>query len=71
MAGMLAVSSRAGRAGLQQAALVAARAVGLHGLAGRLAAGAGPVTAVEVAEALPEAIATAAAPGGDAGLLRA
>ena len=49
MAGMLAAASRAGGLTPAGATLVAARAVGLHGLAGRLAAAAGgPVTAVDV-----------------------
>jgi hydroxyethylthiazole kinase-like uncharacterized protein yjeF len=64
MAGMLATAVRAeGAAGVGpvDAALVAARAVGLHGLAGRLAASAGgPVTAVEVLSHLRQAHAAAA-----------
>lgn len=58
LAGMLAAPGVA--ADPASAALVAARAVGLHGLAGRLAAaGAGPVTAVDVLQALAGAHARA------------
>ena len=62
IAGMLATAVRAGGLDPAGAALVAARAVGLHGLAGRLAAGDGaPVTAVEVLEHLRAAHAAAGA----------
>jgi len=62
IAGMLATAVRAGDLDPAGAALVAARAVGLHGLAGRLAAGDGaPVTAVEVLAHLRAAHAAAAA----------
>ncbi len=61
IAGMLAGAARAGEVGPGAAALVAARAVGLHGLAGRLAAAdKAPVTAVEVLAALRAAHAAAA-----------
>ncbi len=64
LAGLLAGSARAGALDPEGAALVAARAVGLHGLAGRLAAAqGGPVTAVEVLAHLRRAHA-AAAPSG-------
>jgi hydroxyethylthiazole kinase-like uncharacterized protein yjeF len=61
IAGMLAGAARAGEVDPGAASLVAARAVGLHGLAGRLAAAdKAPVTAVEVLAALREAHAAAA-----------
>jgi hydroxyethylthiazole kinase-like uncharacterized protein yjeF len=61
MAGMLAAGARAGRLTAGDAALLAARAVGLHGLAGRLAAAGGaPVTATDVLAHLPAACAVAA-----------
>ncbi len=62
LAGMLAGSVRAAQVGPSDAALVAARAVGVHGLAGRLAAAeGGPVTAVEVLSHLRAAHAAASA----------
>lgn len=62
MAGMLAERARARQLDASQAALVAARAVGLHGLAGRLAVGdGGPVTATDVVDHLSAAHAAAAA----------
>jgi hydroxyethylthiazole kinase-like uncharacterized protein yjeF len=62
LGGMLAMAARSGPMTPAQAALVAARAVGLHGLAGRLAAASGgPVTALDVLEQLPAAHATARA----------
>jgi hydroxyethylthiazole kinase-like uncharacterized protein yjeF len=61
IAGMLAGAVRSEFVDPAAAALVAARAVGLHGLAGRLAAAeGGPVTAVEVLAALRAAHAAAA-----------
>ena len=61
LAGMLAGAVRSAGVDPDAAALVAARAVGLHGLAGRLAASeGGPVTAVEVLAALRAAHAAAA-----------
>jgi hydroxyethylthiazole kinase-like uncharacterized protein yjeF len=64
LAGMLATAARRGPMMPGQAALVAARAVGLHGLAGRLAAATGgPVTATDVLDQLPAAHATARAAG--------
>jgi len=61
LSGLLAGSARAGALDPEGAALVAARAVGLHGLAGRLAAAqGGPVTAVEVLAHLRQAHAAAA-----------
>jgi NAD(P)H-hydrate repair Nnr-like enzyme with NAD(P)H-hydrate dehydratase domain len=60
-AGMLATAARAGGLSGADAAEVVARAVGLHGLAGRLAAAAGsPVTASDVLDHLPAALAGAA-----------
>jgi NAD(P)H-hydrate repair Nnr-like enzyme with NAD(P)H-hydrate dehydratase domain len=62
IAGMLAGAVRSGGVDPVGAALVAARAVGLHGLAGRLAASEGaPVTAPDVLSHLGEAHAAAAA----------
>lgn len=62
VAGMLAAAARASAVHPADAALVAARAVGLHGLAGRLAsADGGPVTALEVLGQLRGAHAAAAA----------
>ena len=62
LAGMLAAAVRAGELNAAGAALVAARAVGLHGLAGRRAgAGGGPVTATDIAEHLRGARAAASA----------
>lgn len=62
MAGMLAERARAHDLDATRATLVAARAVGLHGLAGRLAAGEGhPVTATDVVSHLRAAHAAAAA----------
>ena len=56
LGGMLAAAARGGPLDSAGAALVAARAVGLHGLAGRLAAAAGgPVTAPDVLAHLPGA----------------
>jgi NAD(P)H-hydrate repair Nnr-like enzyme with NAD(P)H-hydrate dehydratase domain len=64
MAGMLAGAARAGGIDGAGAAHVAARAVGLHGLAGRLAAAeGGPVTAVEILAHLPGAHAAARSAG--------
>ena len=61
IAGMLAGAVRSGEVDPATAALVAARAVGLHGLAGRLAASdGGPVTSVEVLTAVRAAHAVAA-----------
>ena len=61
IAGMLAGAARSAGLDPGDAALVAARAVGLHGLAGRLAAAeGGPVTALEVLAALRAAHAAAA-----------
>jgi hydroxyethylthiazole kinase-like uncharacterized protein yjeF len=61
LAGMLATRSRQGPVSAAEAAGIAARAVGLHGLAGRLAAGtAGPVTAPDVLDHLRAAHAQAA-----------
>jgi NAD(P)H-hydrate epimerase len=61
IAGMLGTSARSGGVGASAAALVAARAVGLHGLAGRLAGSeGGPVTAVDVLATLGAAHAAAA-----------
>ena len=61
IAGMLAAAARSAGLDPGDAALVAARAVGLHGLAGRLAAAeGGPVTALEVLAALRAAHAAAA-----------
>jgi hydroxyethylthiazole kinase-like uncharacterized protein yjeF len=61
IAGMLAGAARGGEVLPVTAALIAARAVGLHGLAGRLAAADdAPVTALEVLAALSEAHAAAA-----------
>jgi ADP-dependent NAD(P)H-hydrate dehydratase / NAD(P)H-hydrate epimerase len=61
IAGMVAVAARAGGVDPRAAALVAARAVGLHGLAGRLAGSeGGPVTAVDVLASLRAAHAAAA-----------
>jgi ADP-dependent NAD(P)H-hydrate dehydratase / NAD(P)H-hydrate epimerase len=60
IAGMLAGAARASALDRPAAALVAARAVGLHGLAGRLAAAqGGPVTAAEVLSHLRAAHAAA------------
>lgn len=60
LAGMLASAVRAGPVTGADAALLAARAVGLHSLAGRLASAAGgPVTALDVLDALPSAWAAA------------
>lgn len=62
IAGMLAGAVRSGGVDTSGAALVAARAVGLHGLAGRLAAAGGaPVTAPDVLAHLGAAHAAAAA----------
>jgi ADP-dependent NAD(P)H-hydrate dehydratase / NAD(P)H-hydrate epimerase len=62
IAGMLAGAVRSGGVDPPRAALVAARAVGLHGLAGRLAgAGGAPVTAPDVLAHLGAAHAAAAA----------
>ncbi len=57
MAGLLASSLRpSGGSASTDAAVIAARAVALHGLAGRLAAAGGrPVTALDVVDHLPEA----------------
>ncbi len=61
IAGMLAGAVRSADVDPAAAALVAARAVGLHGLAGRLAASeGGPVTAVEILAGLRAAHAAAA-----------
>lgn len=61
IAGMLAGAVRSAPVDAQAAALVAARAVGLHGLAGRLAAAdVGPVTAPDVLSHIPAARAAAA-----------
>jgi len=61
IAGMLAGAVRSGGVDPSGAALVAARAVGLHGLAGRLAAAGGaPVTAPDVLAHLGAAHAAAA-----------
>ena len=61
IAGMLATAARSEGVDAGAAALVAARAVGLHGLAGRLAGSeGGPVTAVDVLAALRAAHAAAA-----------
>ena len=61
IAGMLATAARSGGVDAGAAARVAARAVGLHGLAGRLAGSeGGPVTAVDVCAALRAAHAAAA-----------
>ena len=61
LAGMLATAARSGVVDAGAAALVAARAVGLHGLAGRLAGSeGGPVTAVDVLASLRAAHAAAA-----------
>lgn len=61
-AGMLAAAARAGGVADAGAAQVVARAVALHGLAGRLASAAGgPVTASDVLAHLPAAHAAAAA----------
>ena len=61
IAGMLGTSARSGGVDASAAALVAARAVGLHGLAGRLAGSeGGPVTAVDVLATLGAAHAAAA-----------
>lgn len=63
IAGLIAAAARDGRLAAPDAALVAARAVGLHSLAGRLAAATGgPVTATDVLDALPAAWSTASAP---------
>ncbi|MCU0300988.1 MAG: NAD(P)H-hydrate epimerase [Candidatus Nanopelagicales bacterium] len=60
MAGMLAGAGGAGEVTAAMATLVAARAVGWHGLAGRLAAAEGtPVTATDVLAHLPAAQAVA------------
>jgi hydroxyethylthiazole kinase-like uncharacterized protein yjeF len=64
MAGMLAAAAGAGGIDRAGAAHVAARAVGLHGLAGRLAAAeGGPVTAVEILASLRGAHAAARSAG--------
>ena len=61
IAGMLATATRSGGVDAVAAARVAARAVGLHGLAGRLAGSeGGPVTAVDVCASLRAAHAAAA-----------
>lgn len=61
LGGMLAAAARVDSLDAASASLVAARAVGLHGLAGRLAAAAGgPVTAVDIAAHLPDAHAAVA-----------
>jgi NAD(P)H-hydrate epimerase len=61
IAGMLASAERSGAVDPAGAALVTARAVGLHGLAGRLAAaGGGPVTAPDIVAHLAAAHAAAA-----------
>ena len=61
IAGMLASAVRSADVDSRAAALVAARAVGLHGLAGRLAGSeGGPVTAVDVLASLRAAHAAAA-----------
>lgn len=61
IAGQLATAARQGPVSPAEAARIAARAVGLHGLAGRLAAAAGgSVTAVEVLDHLGAAQAGAA-----------
>jgi hydroxyethylthiazole kinase-like uncharacterized protein yjeF len=61
LAGLLAGAARRDVLTLEQAAHQAARAVGLHGLAGRLAASAGPtVRATDVLAQLPAARAVAA-----------
>jgi hydroxyethylthiazole kinase-like uncharacterized protein yjeF len=60
IAGMLGAAARSGGVDAGAAALVAARAVGLHGLAGRLvSAEGGPVTAVDVLATLRAAHAAA------------
>ena len=60
LAGMLATAARSGVVDAGAAALVAARAVGLHGLGGRLAGSeGGPVTAVDVLASLRTAHAAA------------
>lgn len=61
LAGLLAVWARSGPLTPEGAGLVAARAVALHGLAGRLAATSGaPVTAADVLAHLPGALSAAA-----------
>lgn len=59
MGGMLAAArAREGALTVDGAALVSAAAVGVHGIAGRLAAHGGrPVTAMDIAHAIPDAIA--------------
>jgi ADP-dependent NAD(P)H-hydrate dehydratase / NAD(P)H-hydrate epimerase len=60
IAGMLASAVRSADVDSRAAALVTARAVGLHGLAGRLAGSeGGPVTAVDVLASLRAAHAAA------------
>ncbi len=61
IAGLLASAARSRPLTPSTAALIAARAVGLHGLAGRLAgASGGPVTSADVADRLRDAHAAAA-----------
>jgi hydroxyethylthiazole kinase-like uncharacterized protein yjeF len=65
IAGQLAVAARRGPVSSAEAARIAARAVGLHGLAGRLAAADGDgVTALDVLEHLAAAQAVAATAAG-------